>query len=38
MFAAGHAGRSLGLDTLLARRQIPGLREGRAARALTLAS
>lgn len=39
MFAATHAGRSLGIDNLLARRLIPGIRyNGPAARALALAS
>jgi uncharacterized membrane protein YphA (DoxX/SURF4 family) len=38
MFAAGQAGRSLGLDNLVAKRLIPGLRDGLAARALLLAS
>lgn len=38
MFAANQAGRSLGLDNLLAKRLIPGLRDGLAARALLIAS
>jgi uncharacterized membrane protein YphA (DoxX/SURF4 family) len=38
MFATNHAGRSLGLDNLLAKRLIPGLRDGLAARALLIAS
>ena len=38
MFAASQAGRSLGLDNLLAQRLIPGLRDGLAARTLLMAS
>jgi hypothetical protein len=39
MFAVAQAGRSLGVDNLLAKRLIPGLRhDGLAARALALAS
>ena len=39
MFAATHAGRSLGIDNLLAKHLIRGVRyDGLAARALTLAS
>ena len=38
MFAASQAGRSLGVDNLLAQRLIPGLRDGLAARTLLLAS
>jgi uncharacterized membrane protein YphA (DoxX/SURF4 family) len=39
MFAATHAGRSLGIDNLLAKRLLPGVRyDGLAARALALAS
>jgi uncharacterized membrane protein YphA (DoxX/SURF4 family) len=38
MFAANHADFSLGLDNLLTRRLIPGLRDGLAARALLIAS
>jgi len=39
MFAAAQAGRSLGLDNLLAKRLVPGLRyDGLVARAITLAT
>jgi uncharacterized membrane protein YphA (DoxX/SURF4 family) len=38
MFATSQAGRSLGLDNLLAQRLIPGLRDGLAARTLLMAS